>query len=302
MKECVLSAVNQSYTDLEIIIVDDGSTDSTLSISNRLKELDIRIKIISQPNGGVSAARNSGLNLAKGDWILFCDGDDTLYPDAIQTLVDLAESTGADITSGDYTRKPTTESQTNNQYVFNSEEAILNTLYQKNLEPSACWKLYKASLFDNLRFREGTLYEDLDLFYKLFYKASIIAYTSKVISYYRPVGTSILNTFSAKRLDVLKVTELIDDWARESSNPKLLRAAKDRRLSANFNILGLLAANDALKQNKDTASQCWNIISKYRWQSLINPQVRLKNKGGIILSYLGRNILTKALARHYRKS
>ena len=298
--ECLKSVLCQTYSDIEVVVVDDGSTDGTNAVARAVADKDSRVRIIRQENMGLSGARNSGIDVAKGEWLLFVDGDDFLSEDAIKSLLALAESTQADIVCGNYTRNlPFKQPGKIVEKIFSGEDAILDVLYQRNIEPSFCAKLFKRRLFSEGRFRGGILYEDLDFFYKIFKKATRISYTDRVVYYYRRTPGSILHKFNSGRMDVLGVTERIELWA-SSQTAEIQKAARDRRLSANFNILGLIAANKATAEFGAEADGCWRLIKEYRLSSLLNPRVRMKNKAGILMSYLGRRCLTALLAMHYK--
>ncbi len=294
LAEALDSAISQSYSDLEIIVVDDGSTDGSADIIQRYALTDSRIKVIRQANGGLSAARNAALDVATGEWIVFLDSDDVMTGDAVATLLDAARKTGSDIAVSavyqGYTM-PSSQRPTNGRLkVMSPVEALDDILYQKLMLPSAWAKIFARSIFEQpvpLRFRPGSLYEDLDLTLPLFTRAKNICYTSRPTYLYRVNPNGITHTYSAKRHQVLDVTARIVDAVEGVPELRaLVPAARDRHLSAAFNILGLLVANDALGDHPDVAARCRGIIRRYRWASLVNHRVRLKNKAGIIATYL----------------
>lgn len=303
--DCLQSVTAQSFRDIEIIVVNDGSTDSTRNIIEEIALTDNRLRVINKTNGGLSDARNAGLDVARGEWLVFVDGDDMLASDAVEILLHAAQGTDSEIACGRYTRRlpfPTRnrlpkEIRTT---VLTADEAILDILYQKHIEPSAWGKIYRSEIFRNLRFRKGILYEDLDLFDSVFNLARKVALTDAVVSFYRPNPGSILGTFNTRRLDVLDVTRRLEERCRNRS-VEFGRAAADRRLSANFNILGLLAANDGDNSHSEAADDCWSVIKRLRRGSLFNPHVRFKNKAGILISLMGRRLLCRVLSRHYSR-
>lgn len=285
---CLDSVLEQSYRNLEIIVINDGSTDFSLEILQKYSEKDDRIKFYNHDNEGLSVARNRGLDLATGDYITFLDSDDMLLPRSLEVMVKMIEKYSVDIVEGRVIRGKThgniSPPKIYHPKVYSSQEAISRVLYQKELLPSACGKLYKTSLFDNLRFEKGIIYEDLDIFYKLYDKAIKILWIDFPVYFYRDTDGSIINTWKIQRLDVLKVTERLEEYIKEKY-PDLLPAAKDRRLSANFNMYSLCS----LYGETEKANECWEVIKSHRKISLFNSKVRLKNKAGILLSYLGKN-------------
>ena len=297
---CIDSILDQSYRNLEVIIINDGSTDFSLKIAQTYAEKDDRVKVYSFENEGLSEARNRGLSVATGEYITFVDADDMLYPEAIEILLKALIKESADISEGKTIRgkvhgnieKPSTNIKT---IVYKPQEAISDVLYQHRLLPSACGKLYKKDLFEGLHFQKGTIYEDLNIFYKVFERCHKIVWIDYPVYFYRDTEGSIINSWKPQRLDVLKVTEEIENYLQEKY-PDLLPSAHDRRLSANFNMFALCSING----DHENASQCWTHIKKNRTRSLLDPKVRLKNKAGIILSYFGKHIFNIAARRLYK--
>ena len=100
--QCLQSVLSQSFTDFEVIVVNDGSTDNSAEIARSFADADSRVRVVDQPNGGLSAARNTGIDLASGKWLMFVDSDDMLLPDAMSTLLALAHDTESDIVCGGF--------------------------------------------------------------------------------------------------------------------------------------------------------------------------------------------------------
>lgn len=296
---CLDSVLSQSYRNLEIIVINDGSTDFSREIAEKYSENDDRVRVYNFENEGLSEARNRGLRVATGEYITFVDSDDVLLPGALKKMVEALEQQQADIVQGMTVKQHSSlyieDLKTPKLIEYSSQEAIEDVLYQKRLLPSACGKLYKKYLFDNFSFRKRFYYEDLDLFYKVFEIAKKIVFIEYPVYFYRDTEGSITHTWTPKRLDVLTVTEDIENYFR-GKNESLLNSARDRRLSANFNMFALCAING----EKERASECWNIIKSYRRQSLFDKKVRLKNKAGILLSYFGRHIFNLAARRIYK--
>lgn len=286
---CLESVLSQSYRNIEVIIINDGSTDFSLQIAETYQGKDDRIKIYSYENEGQAEARNHGLSVATGDLISFVDSDDLLLPNSLQILKNIIDNNPKiDISEGEIIKdKGLQELNDENNIkikLFSSHEAIENILYQRELLPSPCGKLYKTKLFNDIKFKKGIIYEDLDIFYKVYEKAKKISYINTPVYVYRTNDESTLHTWKPQRTDVLDVTENIEKYLSEKY-PDLLPAAKDRRLSANFNMFSLCSIHG----EKEKAQECWAHIKANRNQSLFNPKVRLKNKAGILLSYFGKN-------------
>lgn len=310
----VNSVLAQTCGDWELILVDDGSTDSSGSMCDAAASRSKKIRVIHKANGGLSSARNAGLDIASGHFILFLDADDILSPIALETFLSIAISSNADIVCADIHKFNSSESLISTtrgmrpSYLrkknirskeFSPEGAVKEILYQKSIDNSAPGKIYKRRLWEGIRFREGIGYEDLDLFYHIFLRASSIAAVGTPLYYYRQHPASYLHKFSLRRADVLDVTSRLSEFMK-TNYPTLLDSALSRQLSANFNILGLITANSASlcndKKARDIADECWEKIKELRGKCLRNPSVRLKNKIAIALSYIGGRALIESLS------
>lgn len=285
---CLDSILNQSYRRLEVILIDDGSTDFSLKIAETYAEKDDRVTVYSYPNSGQSAARNRGLEVATGQFITFVDADDLLLPDALEIMYNFICKEDISLVEGKVIKAKFHDKKFSvkqcKTYIFNPEEAMVDVLYQNRLLPSPCGKLYKKELFEGLRFEKGLIYEDLNIFYKVLERCNKIIWIDYPVYFYRENENSTLHTWKPQRLDVLEVTKNLEEYIEEKY-PRLLPAAKDRRLSANFNMFALCSIHG----DHETAKKCWVHIKENRRPSLWNSKVRLKNKTGILLSYLGKN-------------
>lgn len=300
LRQTLESVSAQSYKHFEAIVIDDGSTDATAAIVEQAMAYDSRIRLINKANGGLADARNSGLDAAHGEWVTFLDSDDRLLPSALERLVSAAMRSGCDIVIGGIVRRYAGGGEEKIE-IISSEDAIENTLYQTHgLEPSACGKLYRRKLFDRQRFAKGVWYEDLDFFYRAYLQVGRVAVTGAPVYYYRCNPDGFLGSFKRERLDVLTVTERMERYFAQNA-PHLLPAARDRRLSANFNMLGLLSLQPQTAESISLMRECEDLIKKHRSASLLNPKVRLKNRLGALVSYGGMPVLKSLLRRRYRE-
>lgn len=294
LPRCIDSLLRQTYTNLEIILVDDGSPDRCGEICDEYARKDSRIQVIHKKNGGLSDARNAGIDQATGDYITFVDSDDWIHRQCVEILLHNLQQTNADISACSFVRTPQrmlmdAEINESSYTIYSAEKATELTLYQNKLDNSAWGKLYKKDLFDGLRFTVGRLYEDLDFFYKIYDRVVRLVHTDAVLYYYYYRADSIIGVFNRKRLDVLDITDEIVDYMAVH-HPGIVPAAQDRKLSANFNILSLIALQPKADY-KEVVERCWKNICALRWESLFNIRVRLKNKVGILVSLLGLRAL-----------
>lgn len=199
LRQCIDSIVLQTYRNLEIILVDDGSPDNCPAICDEYEKTDKRIRVIHKENGGLSDARNAGLDIATGDLIGFVDSDDWLAPDMYEELMQTLLETHADIAICGYIestgkRELAKKSLAGQRKTYTVEEAFRELLLSGEIMQVMWNKLYRRNLFDDIRFPKGETFEDGAVFFKLFGKCSCIAHTGKVGYYYRKRSESITFT------------------------------------------------------------------------------------------------------------
>lgn len=299
LPQCLKSIVEQTYTRLEILVVDDGSTDKSGSIADEWALMDERIKVIHKPNGGLSDARNAALDVAQGDYITCIDSDDyvhtsyveRLYKALTATQADIAVCQWADFAQGNAPKTaPLPEPPVYKQY--SQDEAIKAVFYQQGLTHSAWGRLYKRSLFEGTRYPKGMLYEDLAIAFDLLLKTGKVVRTSDTLYYYRRRSDSITGTFSPKRGQVLDILEGLEKRVSLEA-PRYLPAVRSRLLSASFNMLRLMPPCDP--RYLDLSYRSWNNIVRLRDSCLRDVHVRARNKAAILISYMGQAALIRAI-------
>lgn len=283
LEECLGSIQAQTYRNLEVIVVNDGSTDSTEAIAQRAGRSDRRFRTVSIPNGGVSRARNTGIELARGVLITFVDADDRLHPEALKTMTDSLLENDAEICITAFAASAPESNRRPKSIVYDYMGAMKDALYQKRLLNSPWGVLINRNFLGDRRFREGIRYEDLDAFYRFYEGAKKIIYLDFPFYLYRHNPLSFINNWSEARLDVLDVTDRMADFFA-SRYPALRRAALDRRFSAHFNMLLLMKKHRVT--NPEAMRRCREAVRRGRAEALKDPEVRIKNKIGALLSYL----------------
>ena len=188
LRRCLDSIVNQTYTNLEIVLVDDGSPDACPQICDEYAAKDNRIVVIHQKNGGLSDARNAGLEICKGDYISFVDSDDWIESDYISTLFSLIEANQAEIAVGNFQRFSLNNDHFPKEHLvtetLTSDKILEKILFQKNSYTIAWGKLFKKDLFNDIRFPVGKIHEDEYTGYKPYCYAKKISCTSKILYHY----------------------------------------------------------------------------------------------------------------------
>lgn len=215
---CLDSIISQTYKNLEIIVVDDGSSDHTGEILDNYAKKDRRIKVIHKENGGVSSARNKGIEVAEGDYIGFIDGDDLIETEMYKTLVDLLEEENADISHCGYQmvfpNRVDYYYNTGKKKIQTTEEGLKDLLSGEMIEPGLVNKLYKKELIKNCRLDETVkINEDLLMNYQLFkLSQKSVYYDITPYSYMiRSSSATGSNSLITKREDSLRVLNQIKD-------------------------------------------------------------------------------------------
>lgn len=245
LKRCVDSVLSQTYTNLEIILVDDGSPDLCPKICDDYAALDSRIKVVHKKNGGLSSAKNAGLDTCKGEYIAFVDSDDFISKYFIEFLYQAVVEKHVNISVAEY------RSFKEDEVLFDENEPDNYTVEKQSLEEImsryssifshdsmltiVSWnKLYKANLFDNIRFPDGKLYEDTATTYKILNKCEEIAFIKNPLYFYflRQGSISGSDVFTEKNLDFYDALEKSYEFFLEQKKehlaifiiPQLLKA------------------------------------------------------------------------------
>lgn len=280
LKNCINSILNQSYKNIEIILVDDGSTDESSSICDLYVKKDNRIKVIHKENGGLSDARNMGIKSARGKYITFVDSDDYLDENYVKALYILITENNSDIACSRMKKTDSLNDKIINKNekinIYNSIDAIKEILYQRNIDNSAPSKLFKKDLFENILFPVGYAFEDLDTMYKLFLQANKIVSTTNNYYLYYQRQDSILHTVKDKTINDLLT--IIDNMNKNLINYGELKAPlMARTLNANFYIYNR-------STNKDIKENSKKYIIENRKNVLKDSNISKKTKYGIIIS------------------
>lgn len=199
LRQCLDSIVGQTYRNLEIILVNDGSPDSCGTICDEYAARDKRVKVFHQENAGVSAARNRGLSMATGEFIGWVDSDDWIEPDMYEYLLENQQRYQADITvCGRYEeyRNTSLRKGWDQDQLLNTEQA-LKQLLENDVMQNYLWdRLWKREMFDGQHFPEGRTYEDIAIMHRLFLKAEKVLCLSEAKYHYRQRSGSIVSDTS----------------------------------------------------------------------------------------------------------
>lgn len=293
LKKCVDSIINQTYKNLEIILVDDGSPDSCGKICDFYSNQDHRIRVIHKKNGGLSDARNVALDVASGAYITFIDSDDYIEENYISYLYNLVKKNNADISICEYlyiTEKGKVINHPRNDgkiIIMDQEKALYELLNSKLYSNSAWGKLYKKECFSGIRYPYGKLYEDVPTTYKTFLKCNKIVFGASAKYFYLYRSTAISKQkFSLKRMDAIYFTEEMVKNIIEKF-PSLSRIAECRLFDSYIAVLALISS----KNCPEIYSLISRKIKEKRRRILLYKLSGRKRKLQAFFSYIGIGFL-----------
>lgn len=239
LDSCIQSVLRQTYTNWELILIDDGSTDKSGRIAEEYGFADERITVFHQKNLGVSLARNQGIDEATGNYVVFLDADDELIEDCLAKTVNIAEETNADVVAG---RSCENQELFQDRIIWTGAEALENSLKDHLFTYSACAKLIRREFIGKTRFAPDIrINEDSYFVFQLLCKQNVFVLTNDVIYFYRANSESSSRTvFSEKYFDILKVSDLKYKKIEEQF-PQMHDLAKNMLLKARMNVLRILA-------------------------------------------------------------
>ncbi len=252
LARCVDSILAQTYQNLEVILVDDGATDSSGAICDDFAAKDSRVRVIHKANGGLSSARNAGLEAATGEYIAFVDSDDWIEPDAYAHLLHLMQKYQVQLACGGrYDVSGKTGERTvglcpKKEEVISGEELAGRIFLWDGCDSSACDKLYHHSLVKNFRYPEGKVCEDVPVTYKIVLQAKQAAMSDRPFyNYYHRAGSiSMASAITEKTFHFSRHTEEIYPYIR-ANHPGIEPQARYLRVRSLSHILLLLEQSEA---------------------------------------------------------
>lgn len=254
LRRCLDSIVNQTYTNLEIILVDDGSPDGCPQICDEYAAKDERIVVIHKENGGLSDARNAGLDICKGEYISFVDSDDWVDERYIEILFDLLTKENADIAIGEIKKTNTFEQslsfKANSFITYLPTETIKRMFAKTEASFIAAWgKIFRSGIFSDLRFPRSKIHEDEYVNYIWFSKSNKVVYTDTILYYYFSRSDSITGKDSP--YDYEEIFNLQYHFFQKNNNESVLNIL---RIRYGWHLLYLY--------NKEYHSKNKNILKK----------------------------------------
>ena len=291
LAKCVDIILAQTYTNLEIFLVNDGSSDCCGKLCDEYAKEDKRIKVIHKKNGGLSDARNVAIDVTTGEFITFIDSDDYVTDDYIMTLYSLIEKYECKVSIALYNTfvegsKPKVVNRVYREDCQTNIKAIEEMFYQEKYDTASWAKLYHSSLFaTGIRYPKGIVYEDLATTYLLIFQSDKVAFCNRRIYNYLLRRDSIEgSSFSSKKMDsALKVCELMESHLDILG--KVMQAYQCRMMSFFFHLL--LKMPDGYEQR----NMLYKRIKAIRWSVLCNSRARKKARVASLLSYFGLGVV-----------
>lgn len=289
LDQCVQSVLRQTYTNYELVLVDDGSTDNSGHMCDEYAERESRIKVIHKENGGLSDARNKGTKEATGAYLTYIDSDDYISDDYLEVLNGLIQKYNADIAvtgiecfyDGELPRGGDSRCI---ETSFTGMQALEKVLYQKGMDTSACALLIKSEMAKTHPFPYRKYHEDDLTTYKYYLAAKTVALSSKKQYFYRQRKGSIMHSFGQANLDEL---EAADNLVNELSaiSEELAQAANAKKFSDYCQVL--LSTENLKKQEPETYGQIVKFIKKYKWKMMTDNKARKKNRIAAAITVFG---------------
>jgi len=317
LDKCVASIVAQTYTNLEILLVEDGSPDRCPAMCDAWAEKDERIHVIHKKNGGLSDARNAGIDAARGEWLTFIDGDDYIVPEYCETLLMAAETTGAQIAVGNlwyaYPEDDGTmwlevwpSSIRRPMQTFTGVESIDRFFEHGGIDLCVSWgKLYHRSIFCSprrLRFPVGALHEDQFTTYKCYYEAERVVVVDTPLYYYVQRPGSIMAQYGPEniRWTLVYIRDYLT-WYRRNA-PEIAKTMQRAGMKHYFSVLQACIVRPACRPCLGMVSKAWKevrvLVSKEAFAAFprqMRWKCRLADFHLLAMLYRGKYVLRAAL-------
>lgn len=288
IKPCLESVLRQTHNDIEVILINDGSSDDSGSICDSYANQDDRVRVIHQNNLGVSAARNKGLAATTGEYIMFVDGDDMIDINMVAYMLDKASTnSNCTLVSCAVTRRHNNIGISGeNTLRFNKVEASIDMLYMNNMDNGPCAKLIPSKIAKSIKFNPKiTIAEDLDYIYKILQKIDNEVFINSSLYYYRIApGSAMTKPFTERRMDGFIATRGIVSHALKTGNDRMINAAKFRHFAEAFFVLSSIGGEQR-KYRKQYNIAC-DEFNKYRFSVIANKEAPKKFRLLAVLSII----------------
>lgn len=292
LNKCIESVRGQTYKNLEIILIDDGSPDRCPQICDEYAEIDNRIRVIHKKNGGQGSARNRALDICSGEYIAFLDSDDYWDENYVVSLMEEFADSEIDIVVCNYHcispegKRLVSPHTKIKRKIYSNIEALQTALYWKEFGVAPWAKMYRSSVWKTIRFKEDRIYEDLATTYLVYYAARKICFINRsLMCYVIRSNSDIHQPFNLQKVAILDTADEILDFAY-SVCPEITQAARSRVVASAFFIC-LRMNNEDVIAYREIVMRCWDNIKKFRLSVVMDKNSRRKTRIGALASYLG---------------
>ena len=304
LEKCVDSIINQKYKNLEIILVDDGATDSSGKLCDELAKIDNRIKVYHKENGGLSDARNYGVERATGDYIGFVDSDDYIDSEMYEELYEAIKKENVDVVECNlkiiYPDRVELFTEQKYYNVYTKQEYLEEYLKIEKIFGSACVRLIKSDIAKKLKFPVGKLYEDTYYAYDLIEKVDRYVIMNNPYYNYLMRENSITNTkFNPRIFDLIEIVEKFRKTTYENY-PGLKEAADCRKMYAYFSVLNSILLEENYRDN-EYYSEILSYFKRNYINLLKNKYINRNRKLSVILIKLNIDLYRKVLMKYKKK-
>ena len=307
LKKCVNSILHQNYKNFEVVLVNDGSTDSSGAICNEMAKQDEKIHVIHKENGGLSDARNVGTKEARGEFITYVDSDDYVGENYLSELNFLIQKFNADMAAVGietfYEGEQPAQSKSKKRICMSGEDALGSMLYQKYLDTSACGLLVTKEVALKNKFPYRRYHEDEFTTYKYYMDSKKVAISLNKQYFYLQRKGSIMHVFGQASMDELDAADNLVNICKRDSKANI-KAAKSKKFS---DYCQVLLSNKNLKEEyPEEYRRISQYLVKEKWGILTDSKTRNKNKGaaatlifGVKSLILVDSVMNKARGKTY---
>lgn len=283
LSKCINSIINQTYKNIEIVLIDDGSSDNSPAICDEYKKLDSRVIVIHKKNAGLSSARNKGLDIVKGNYICFVDSDDYIEANMIEELKNNMEKFNSDISVCNFydiknsTKKVRLDKDFEYEFVSIGKEKFINIQNEYSPLTYYAWnKLYKKEVFDSIKFPEGRLFEYTYIFCDVFNNAERISFTLKPLYNYVYRNNSLGNKFNVKHFDKIGSFDKKIEFFNKNGYYNLSQEEQKRKaLAIISNLIQMkMQKNNNNKIYKKYRKELAKTLKKIKWKGA-NKRIKL---------------------------
>lgn len=294
LSACVESILSQTYTDYELLLIDDGSPDKCPQICDEYATKYNNILAFHKTNGGLSDARNYGVAKAKGDYVTFIDSDDVISNNYLERLATLQNKYNSTMSVGCLKKclevKQQDKINKKNDFCCSGEEALKMMLYQNKLDTSACCLLIPKETALNNPFPKGKYHEDEFTTYKYYLSSKSVSITTENLYYYIQRQGSIMHSVGQATKDEIEAADNLVNFCSDKY-PNLVKAAESKKYSDYCQVL--LSSPELYNQDRNLYLRIVDYLKQKRWQIILDKNTRIKNKVAAFLLFFGVEFLKK---------